>query len=228
MAGRDFLETCAFVCVDLQDGGRGAAVTDAALPPAWKAMGFDAADVNAASAHAWEVCLPNAVRAAAASRQFGLPMVFIHWGYRFRDGMDLDPEIYRGMRENHGADPAGWHGHIDAPDSRPAAAFQVRAGDYVIAKSGQDAFTSSNLGFVLVNLGVRRLVFVGGHTEACLGKTARSARDLGYRTLCIEDATNNARESTRRRGIEEAGFEHVVSTDAYCALAARRADAARA
>ena len=228
MAGPDFLESCAFVCVDLQDGGRGGDVTDEALPPAWKAMGFVAADVNAATAHAWEVGLPNAVRAAEASRRLGMPMVFIHWGYRFRDGMDLDPEIYRSMRENHGLDPAGWHGYIGAPDSRPASALKVREVDYVIAKSGQDAFTSSNLGFVLVNLGVRRLVFVGGHTEACLGKTARSARDLGYRTLCIEDATNNARESTRLRGIEEAGFEHVVSTAEYCALVESRAGAALA
>jgi nicotinamidase-related amidase len=97
----------------------------------------------------------------------------------------------------------------------------VRPGEYVIPKSGQDAFASSNIDFLLRNLGVRRLVFVGGHTGACLGKTAASAKRLGYETLCVEDATSDARESTRRQYIAEAGFDYVISTAEYLRLVER-------
>jgi hypothetical protein len=57
-------------------------------------------------------------------------------------------------------------------------------------------------------------VFVGGHTNpgGCLGRTARSARERGYRILCVEDATYDAGESTRRKGIESVPFDYEVST----------------
>ncbi len=209
-----FFAGCALLCIDIQEGERGPETTGADLPPLWKKMGFTAADVNAATAFAWEVCLPNAIRVTETCRGAGMKMIFVHWGYRFEDGMDLDPEIYRTMIENHGTDYTKWSGYIGQPGSRPARCLGVRPEDYVLAKSGQDAFTSSNLGFVLRNLGVKRLVMLGGHTGACLGKTARSAKRLGFEILCVEDATSDARESTRRAHIDELGFDHVVSTDA--------------
>ena len=213
----DCFRNCALVCVDIQEGQRGPNITSQTMPRLWKSMGFTAEDVNAASAYAWEVCLPNAVRVVQASRRAGFPLIFIHWGFRFADGMDLDPEIYETMRTNHGTDPAQWPGHIDQPGSRPAAVLDVQPGEYVLAKSGQDAFTSSNLDFVLRNLGVACLVFVGGHTGACLGKTAQSAKTRGYAAVCIEDATSDARESTRRTHIREVGFDAVMTTAEYLA-----------
>ena len=94
----------------------------------------------------------------------------------------------------------------------------MRPGECVPPKSRQDAFTSSNLEFVLRNLDAKNLVFIGGHTEACLGKTARAAHQRGFRTLCIEDATNNPRESTRLKGIAEAQFDYVISTREFTTL----------
>lgn len=174
-----FFDNCALLVVDIQEGERPTPLTDEELPPPWRAMGFTAADVNAANAFAWEVCLPNAVRVVEACRGAGIPCIFSHWGFECDDGMDLAPKIYRTMRDYHGADPGKWPGHPSDSGARPAEAFQVGPGDYVVAKTGQDAFSSSNLRFVLQNLGVERLIFVGGHTEACLGKSARSAKWLG-------------------------------------------------
>ena len=124
-------------------------------------------------------------------------MIFIHWGYLFEDAMDLDPDIRKTFVRDLGTDYAKWSGHIAQPGSRPAKAFGIRPGDYVLAKAAQDAFRSCNIAFVLRNLEIKNIVFVGGHTEACLGKTAKSAKAQGYATLCISDATSNARESTR-------------------------------
>ena len=211
---RAFFERCAFICVDIQEGKRGSGrATDEGLPPDWKKWGFTADDVNAASDFSWDVALPNACKVVESCRAAGLPMIFIHWGHQFKDGMDLDPLVRQMMIRNQGADRVKWGGHISEPGSRPAACFNVREDEYVIAKTAQDAFISSNLSFVLANLGVHNLIFIGGHTEACLGKTATSAKRLGYATLCVHDATNNARESTRMKGIDDAAYDWVVGAD---------------
>jgi len=207
-----FFQHCAFICVDIQEGEAPQPLSEDQLPADWKAMGFQADDVAAANRFAWEVCLPNAVRVVEACRATQMPMIFLHWGFRLPGGMDLDPLIRQVMARNHGGDASQWPGHIAGKGAQPAAVLGVQPGDYIIAKTGQDAFQSSSLGFVLVNLGVRHLIFVGGHTEACLGKTATSAKRKGYRTLCVEDATSNARESSRQKGIQDSQFDYVVTT----------------
>lgn len=219
MIDMEFFHRCAFVSVDIQEGVRPEPMPQDRLPPDWKAMGFTAADVNAANSFAWDVAMPNALKVAEVCRRLDLPRIFIHWGFRFHDGMDLDPIIRQAMLHNHGGDATAWAGYIEHPHSQPLQAFDIGETDYILAKTAQDAFLSSQIGFVLTNLDVRNLVFVGGHTEACLGKTATSARRLGYHTLCVHDATNNARESTRRKGIEESQFHYVVSTREFIEVA---------
>ena len=217
MLDASFFEHCAFVSVDIQEGTRPAPLTQEQLPLQWQKMGFSAADVNAANAFAWDVALPNAAKVANVCRKRGLPIILIHWGYLFEDGMDLDPEVRKAMLDEHGTDHAKWSGYIGQPESRVAAA--LGKGDYVLAKSAQDAFRSCNIEFVLRNLGIERIVFVGGHTGACLGKTAKSAKRLGYTTLCIKDATCNARESSREKEIEETGYDYVLTTAEFLELA---------
>ncbi|MCC6698417.1 MAG: isochorismatase family protein [Candidatus Hydrogenedentes bacterium] len=213
-----FFQHCAFVSIDIQEGSRPAPMTLDQVPALWREMGFTAEDVNAANDFAWDVALPNAVKVVDACRTLRLPMIFVHWGYRFEDGMDLDPSIRKAMLKEHGTDYAKWSGHISQPGSQPAKILGVRDGEYVIAKTAQDAFSSSSIDFVLRNLDVKNIVFVGGHTGACLGKSAKSAKRLGYTILCIHDATTNARESSRMKDIEETGYDYVLSTAEFLDL----------
>lgn len=212
MPDSSFLENCAFISVDVQETGPRAHLADEQLPKEWKGFGFTAADVNAAVDHAFDVAYPNSRRVADACRSARLPMIFIHWGCLFHDAMDLDPVIRKAFIAEHGLHPEKWGHRIGDPTARPAAILGVREGEYVLPKTAQDAFASSNLGFLLANLGVKNIVFIGGHTGACLGKTAVSAKRLGYRILCVEDATFDARQSARVRCIEETGYDYVVST----------------
>jgi nicotinamidase-related amidase len=212
-------EHCAFVSIDIQEGARPAPMTLDQVPALWREMGFTADDVNAANDFAWDVALPNAVKVANTCRSLGLPMIFVHWGFRFEDGMDLDPDIRKSMLKEHGTDYAKWSGHIDQPGSQPAKILDIRDGEYVLPKTAQDAFGSSSIDFVLRNLGITNIVFVGGHTGACLGKTAKSAKRLGYTTLCIQDATSNARESTRKQEIVDTGYDYVLTTAEFSELA---------
>lgn len=222
MLDTSFFEHCAFVSVDIQEGTKPKMLNQEQVPALWRKMGFTADDVNAANNFAWDVAFPNALKVADTCRGLGLPMIFIHWGYLFEDGMDLDPDIRKSMIDEHGNEYSKWSGYIGQPESRPAKAFEIRKGDYVLPKAAQDAFASSNLEYVLRNLRIENIVFVGGHTGACLGKTAKSAIRLGYTTLCIKDATNNARESTREKEIEETGYAYVLSTNEFLELAKKK------
>lgn len=208
-----FLQHCAFVSVDVQEPGPRAHITEEQVPKLWKRMGFTAADVNAATDYAYDVAFPNSRRVADACRSLGLPMIFIHWGCLFKDGMDLGPEVRQEFLGQFGTNYEKWGNHLGDPLARPAAFLGVRDGDYVIPKADQDAFASSNLKNVLTNLGVKNIVFIGGHTGACLGRTAKSAKRLGFHTLCVEDATFDARQSSRVKWIEETGYDCVCTTE---------------
>jgi nicotinamidase-related amidase len=216
--GASFFKNCAFICVDIQPGRR-SEMTPEQMPKAWRNAGFTVEDVNAATAYAFDVAYPNARRVADACRRLRLAMIFIHWGCLFKDGMDLDPEIRASFLREFGPAYDKWPHHASNPDSRPAALLGVRDGEYVIPKTGQDAFNSSNLGFVLRNLGTKNVVFVGGHTGACLGKTAATAKRLGYHTLCVEDATFDARQSTRIPNLDKTRYDHIVTTADFISVA---------
>jgi nicotinamidase-related amidase len=217
-----FFQECAFICVDLQQNGDVAEtephyITEAQMPDLWKQMGFGFEDVNDAIRHAVTICLPNAARVTAACRRLGMPMIFIHWGSRYPDLIDIDPESRGELYFGPGSERNAY-----TPEShvRPAAALNVQPGEYVLAKTAQDAFIGTPLRFMLRNLGVKNLILIGGHTGACLGKTSKSARSLGYRTLCVDDATNNAFESNRIAKILECGYDYIVETMALESLIA--------
>jgi nicotinamidase-related amidase len=227
MVTPDFFENCAFVSIDIQEMGEFHPIPNTeSLPKGWQAQGFTAEDCNAGTEYLVEVAMPNAEKAIRAARTLDLPIVLVHWGYQFWDGMDLAPAVRREFLGQYGEDYARWPHHISHPSSKPSSILGQQEGDYVLSKSDQDAFTSSNIHFVLQNLGVKNIVFVGGHTGGCLGRSAEHAKRLGYRMLCIEDATWDSRESTRRKRILETGYDYILTTAQFldAVQAARQTD----
>ncbi|HJN15321.1 MAG TPA: isochorismatase family protein, partial [Armatimonadota bacterium] len=140
------------ISVDLQEIPH-VTVREEHVPESHRAQGVDAADVNAANDYLFESAMPNAARIVKHCRALGMPVVLVHWGYRFKDAMDLDPVTRAVFLEQFGEDWERWPHHIDHPTSRPAEVLDPQPTDYIIAKTAQDAFTSSNIDFVLKNLG---------------------------------------------------------------------------
>ena len=212
-----FFEDAVFVSIDFQPP----MWRDEPLPKGFAELGITREDVEEARRFLVEEALPNARRVADGSRKLGIPLIFVHWGYQFEDGMDLHPPTYNAFMDNYGPDTSKWPHHISQPDSRPAEELDVRPGEYVIAKSAQDAFISSNIAFVLQNLEAKRIVFVGGDTGACLGNSARSAIEAGYEVLCVKDATFDASQRRRLEMFELIGCHYVVSTEEFERLVER-------
>lgn len=206
-----FLDNAAFVSIDFQPP----MWRDEPLPKGFAELGITREDVDEARRYLVEVALPNARRVADGSRRLGIPLIFVHWGYQFADAVDLHPPTYNAFMDNYGPDTSRWPHHISAPDSKPAEELGVRPGEYVIAKTAQDAFESSNIAFVLENLDVDNIVFVGGDAGACLGNSARSAIEAGYQVLCVKDATFDASEARRLEMFDLIGCHHVVSAEEF-------------
>ena len=211
-------EDAVLVSVDIQQMRRpksrvkGEKLKAMKLTPTEREMGFKARDKRAALDYFFDTALPNAAKLAEFFRSKNIPVILVHWGYRLRDGMDLDPAVRNYFIHNFGPNPARWGHYIDNWGSRPNVALNVQETDYVLAKTAQDAFTSCNIDFVLQNLGAKTLFLMGGHTNGCLFWTSKSAIAKGYRTICIEDATWDAVESTRLPGIRKVPYDLVVKT----------------
>jgi len=89
-------------------------------------------------------------------------------------------------------------GLLAAPDSREADFVDEVApvGDeIVINKTASGVFSSTNLHYVLGNLGVRSLYLTGVYTNECVETTARDACDLGYFVTVVHDACATVNQS---------------------------------
>ncbi|GHC44209.1 cysteine hydrolase family protein [Roseibacillus persicicus] len=82
-------------------------------------------------------------------------------------------------------------GLLAAPGSKEAEFLPEVApvGDEIIInKTASGAFPSTNLHFVLQNMGIETLYMVGVYTNECVETTARDACDLGYFVTVVDDA----------------------------------------
>jgi nicotinamidase-related amidase len=61
-------------------------------------------------------------------------------------------------------------------------------GELVITKTNGGALSGTNLDFILRNMDIDSLIFVGFLTDQCVLATSLHASDLGYDVLLVEDA----------------------------------------
>ena len=105
-----------------------------------------------------------------------------------------------------------------APGSREAEVLQAiapRPDEIVLAKTGTSAFNTTNLPYLLHNLGITTLVMGGVITSGCVELNARDASDLGFEVILVEDACAAWTES-----IHEAALRRLsVSYGTVCAAA---------
>lgn len=61
-------------------------------------------------------------------------------------------------------------------------------GEVVLSKTTSNTFLSTNVDFLLRNMGIDTLIMTGVVTNNCVESTTRGAGDLGYRVLLVGDA----------------------------------------
>lgn len=123
--------------------------------------------------------LPNLRRLQKVFREHQLEVIHTRIQALTRDGRDRS----RGHKRL---------GLLAVPGSKEAEFLEevAPAGDEIIVnKTASGVFTSTNLNYVLSNLGVTSLFVAGVYTNECVDTTVRDACDLGYNVSVIEDCT---------------------------------------
>lgn len=73
-------------------------------------------------------------------------------------------------------------------DARVIDAIAPRGDEIVFPKTSSSVFISTNIHYVLGNLGIRHLIVCGLLTDQCVDSTVRDACDLGYLVTLVTDA----------------------------------------
>jgi len=125
-----------------------------------------------------ETAVPNMQRLQAACRRGGIEVLYTVIENLTRDGRDrsLDYKI-SGLNVPKGS----W-------DARVIDAIAPAEDEIVLPKTSSSVFISTNIDYVLRNLGVRSLIVAGGLTDQCVDSAVRDACDLGYLVTTATDA----------------------------------------
>ena len=125
-----------------------------------------------------ETAVPNMQRLQAACRDSGIEVMYTVIEALTRDGRDLslDYKISKLFV------PRGsW-------DAKVLDAIATGEDEIVLPKTSSSVFNSTNIDYVLRNLGVRSLIVAGVLTDQCIDSAVRDACDLGYLVTVPTDA----------------------------------------
>ena len=164
--------------------------------------------------------LPNVRALQDTFRERGLEVIHVRIRSLTRDGRDRGPAHKR-------------LGLLAAPGSKEAEFLPEvapRGDEIVIDKTASGVFSSTNLNYVLRNLGIRTLYVAGVYTNECVDTTARDACDLGYFVTVVEDACTTVTPDLHEASLKTLRdrYARVVSTDEALTEIGRRVEPAEA
>jgi ureidoacrylate peracid hydrolase len=151
-----------------------------------------------------ETALPNMQRLQAACRRAGIEVMYTVIEALTRDGRDLslDYKISKLFV------PRGsW-------DAKVLDAIAPADDEIVLPKTSSSVFISTNIDYVLRNLGVRSLIVAGVLTDQCIDSAVRDACDLGYLvTVPIDACATLSAERHECALRNNRGYCRQISTD---------------
>jgi nicotinamidase-related amidase len=125
-----------------------------------------------------QVALPNVKRLLDACRASGIPAIHVRVMNLSGDSTDTSWR-YKAMNI------------LVPPDSKDAEFIEEIAplpGEVILSKTTSNTFLSTNVDFLLRNMGIDTLIMTGVVTNNCVESTTRGAGDLGYKVLLVDDA----------------------------------------
>ena len=122
--------------------------------------------------------LPNMVRLRDACRRAGVEVTYTVVESMTADGRDrsLDYKI------------TGFHVPKGSPDAAMVDELAPTDDEIVFPKTSSSVFISTNIDYVLRNLGTKYLIIAGCLTDQCVDSAVRDACDLGYLVTVPTDA----------------------------------------
>jgi ureidoacrylate peracid hydrolase len=152
-----------------------------------------------------ETALPNMQRLQAACRRARIEVMYTVIEALTRDGRDLSLDYkISGLFVARGS----W-------DAKVLDAIAPTGDEIVLPKTSSSVFISTNVDYVLRNLGVRSLIIAGVLTDQCIDSAVRDACDLGYLvTVPIDACATLSAERHEWALRNNRGYCRQVTTDA--------------
>ena len=144
--------------------------------------------------------LPNILTLISHFKTRSLPLIFTQHGH---SKAELTPPYKNQLVRKWGPDGSIATGSADwefIPEIKKEAEGQT-----VVAKNTYDAFLNTNLGEILEQQNVERVVVCGVMTDCCCDTTGRSAFNRGWETWLVRDACGSANKKQHEAGLR--GFE---------------------
>jgi len=125
-----------------------------------------------------EIALPNMVLLQQACRRAGIEVTYTVIESQTADGRDrsLDYKI------------TGFNVPKGSPDAQVVRELKPLEDEILFPKTSSSVFISTNIDYVLRNLGVKYLIIAGCLTDQCVDSAVRDACDLGYLVTVPTDA----------------------------------------
>jgi biuret amidohydrolase len=125
-----------------------------------------------------ETVIPNNERILDAARRNGVEVLHTIIQSLTRDGRDRSLD--------HKLTPI--HVPPDLPEGLPPENLGPKGDEILIPKTSSGVFNSTNIDYLLRNLGIRYLIVTGVLTDQCVDMTVRDAADRGFLVTCVADA----------------------------------------
>ena len=122
--------------------------------------------------------IPNQRRLLDAARRAGVEVIHTIIRSLTEDGRDRSLD--------HKLTPI--HLPPSAAEALPVPALAPVGDEILLPKTSSGVFNSTNLNYLLRNLGTRYLVIAGIMTDQCVDMAVRDGADLGYMITCVGDA----------------------------------------
>jgi nicotinamidase-related amidase len=154
------------------------------------------------------VTIPKTERLLAAARASGVEVLHTIIQSLTEDGRDRSLD--------HKLTPI--HIAPSRPEGLPPASLAPAGDEILIPKTSSGVFNSTNIDYLLKNLGIRYLIVSGIMTDQCVDMAVRDAADRGYLVTCVSDACCAA-SAERHDGALKAfgGYCWVADTDTVVA-----------
>ena len=184
------LECTALLVIDMQN--------DFCTPGGWADLkGFDVSQTQ-------QVIKPLQALLGALRQT---PITIIHTREGHRPDLSDCPthKLARSQHQNAEIGSEGMMGRLLTRGSRShdfVDQLQPVTGEIVLDKPGKGSFGATDLDLILRQRGIRQLLLTGVTTECCVHTTLRTANDLGYECLLLEDCCASFNPEFHRVSVE--------------------------
>lgn len=153
-----------------------------------------------------EHCLPNMTKLIQIARPLGVEIMYTTIENLTEDGRDrsLDHKLSN---------------IFIAKGSRDAQVIDVVApgkDDIWLKKTSSGVFNSTNIDYILRNIGCQFLVVVGFLTDQCVDMAVRDGADRGYHVICLSDACATHTKERHDNALKAfGGYCRIMTTDDF-------------